>query len=98
MRFVVRVVLMRFGVCAMFGGMPLTRMSTQQRRRDVDFVFIVIMSMRVCMNVMLAVFHAVNDRARRHKEQRLEECVGDQVESGGDVRADAERRHHKAKL
>ena len=50
------------------------------------------------MHVMLAVLHAVDDRAGRHEEQRLEEGVGDEMEGGGDIRADAQGRHHETQL
>ena len=56
------------------------------------------MIVAVLVDVMLAVLHAVDDRAGRHEEQRFEEGVRDEMEGSRDVGADAERRHHKAEL
>ena len=50
------------------------------------------------MTHVLVVMHAVDDRARTEEQQRLEEGVGDHVEDGGDVGADADSQEHVAEL
>ena len=52
----------------------------------------------VIAGVQHAMLHAVNDRAGAKEEQRLEEGVCDQVEDRRDIRADAQRGDHEAKL
>ena len=52
----------------------------------------------VIARVQDAMLHAVNDRAGAKEEQRFEEGVCDQVEDCRDIRADAERGDHEAKL
>ena len=58
----------------------------------------ILVSVGMFMNVMVAVFHAVNDRTGCHEQERLEEGMCNQVEGCGDVCTDAQGRHHKTKL
>ncbi len=60
--------------------------------------FLAMLVMAVMGHVMMSVLHAVDDRAGTQKEQRLEESVRHEVKGGGNVRAHAQGRHHKAKL
>ena len=53
---------------------------------------------RVVLHGMVAVLHALDDRAGREEEQRLEEGVRHQVEHARRKSAHAHRRHHEAKL
>src|SRR5689334_13744783 len=57
-----------------------------------------IMTTMCGMDSVFAVLHPVNDRAGTHKQQRLEEGVGDQVKGSGNISADAKRRDHETKL
>ncbi len=54
--------------------------------------------MRFMGRVRFTVFHAVNDRAGCHEQQRLKERVCNQMEGCGDIAADTQRRHHETKL
>ena len=47
---------------------------------------------------VLVVMHAMNDGSRTEEQQRLEEGVGDHVEDGGDVGADADSEEHVPEL
>ena len=48
------------------------------------------------VDMMLAMLHPMNDRARGHKQQRFEEGMGDQVESRRDIGPNTQRRDHEA--
>ena len=63
-----------------------------------SMVVVMVFALRMIMRVMMAVLDAVDHRAAAEEEQRLEYGVRDQVEHGGDIGANAHRRHHKAKL
>src|SRR3954465_8379811 len=50
------------------------------------------------MGVMKAMLDAVNHTAGTEEQERLEEGMGNQMEDGRAISADAQRRHHETQL
>ncbi len=50
------------------------------------------------VQLVMTVFHAMDDRPSRHEQQGFEECVRDKMKHTGRVRTNAQRGNHIAQL